>query len=48
MLLHRLHLLKNDGVIATILPQGVLFRGEASQLNRTVLFWEGEDLSKLD
>lgn len=48
MLLHRLQLLKNDGVIATILPQGVLFRGEASHLNRTVLFWEGEDLSKLD
>jgi type I restriction enzyme M protein len=40
-LLHGLHYLKNDGVMAIILPHGVLFRGGAEERIRTKLLKDG-------
>ncbi|HEX3357267.1 MAG TPA: type I restriction-modification system subunit M, partial [Tepidisphaeraceae bacterium] len=40
-LLHGLHYLKDDGVMAIILPHGVLFRGGAEERIRTKLLKEG-------
>lgn len=40
-LLHGFHFLKNDGVMAIILPHGVLFRGGAEERIRTKLLQDG-------
>jgi type I restriction enzyme M protein len=40
-LLHGLHFLKDDGVMAIILPHGVLFRGGAEERIRTKLLKDG-------
>lgn len=40
-LLHGLHYLKDDGVMAIILPQGVLFRGGVEERIRTKLLKDG-------
>ena len=40
-LLHGLHYLKDDGVMAIILPHGVLFRGGAEERIRTKLLNDG-------
>jgi type I restriction enzyme M protein len=40
-LLHGLHYLKDDGVMAIILPHGVLFRGGAEERIRTKLLTDG-------
>ena len=40
-LLHGLHYLKDDGVMAIILPHGVLFRGGAEERIRTKLLKDG-------
>ncbi|ALG67580.1 type I restriction-modification system subunit M [Beggiatoa leptomitoformis] len=40
-LLHGFHYLKNDGVMAIILPHGVLFRGGAEERIRTKLLKDG-------
>jgi type I restriction enzyme M protein len=40
-LLHGLHYLKDDGVMAIILPHGVLFRGGVEQRIRTKLLTDG-------
>ena len=41
VLLHGLHYLKDDGVMAIILPHGVLFRGGAEERIRTKLLKDG-------
>ncbi|MCR2740571.1 SAM-dependent methyltransferase, partial [Salmonella enterica] len=40
-LLHGFHYLKQDGVMAIILPHGVLFRGGAEERIRTKLLRDG-------
>ena len=40
-LLHGLHCLKGEGVMAIILPHGVLFRGGAEERIRTKLLKDG-------
>jgi type I restriction enzyme M protein len=40
-LLHGFHFLKDEGVMAIILPHGVLFRGGAEERIRTKLLKDG-------